>query len=202
MYLVLPWGFWFCCEVFQCFCRDVFGFAVTFLVLLWQLWATIQNRPFTASHSRGTKQPRWRAKVALWQGICTTWMSSCKGPIECVRACTVGKQVMSQKICADAQNCALRYSADEGVVRPSGSILWYYLFVHNCSASYLTKCSEPKEFYLLLHFCVFLVLFRLLAHVRATRTWATHFSHLVTVWESTLRTRVAPMMFVFLLEKE
>ena len=23
------------------------------------------NRPFTASHSRGTKQPRWRAKVAL-----------------------------------------------------------------------------------------------------------------------------------------
>ena len=80
MYLVLPWGFWFCCEVFQCFCRDVFGFAVTFLVLLWQLWATIQNRPFTASHSRGTKQPRWRAKVAQWQGICTTWMSSCKGP--------------------------------------------------------------------------------------------------------------------------
>ena len=85
---------------------------------------------------------------------------------------------MSPKICADAQNCALRYSADEGVVRPRGSILGYYLFVHNCSASYLRKCSEPKEFYLLLHFCVFLVLFRLLAHVRATRTWTTHFSHL------------------------
>ena len=27
-YLVLPWGFWFCREVF-CFCREVFGFAVT-----------------------------------------------------------------------------------------------------------------------------------------------------------------------------
>ena len=25
---VLPWGFWFCREVF-CFCREVFGFAVT-----------------------------------------------------------------------------------------------------------------------------------------------------------------------------
>ena len=37
-------------------------------------------------------------------------MSSCKGPIGCVRAGTVGKQVMSQ-ICADAQNCAVRYSA-------------------------------------------------------------------------------------------
>ena len=133
--------------------------------------------------------------------FCTTWMSSCKGPIGCVRAGTVGKQVMSQ-ICADAQNCAVRHSADEGVVRPRGSILWYYLFVHNCSASYLTKCSDPKEFYLLLHFCVFLVLFRLLARVRATRPWTTHFSHLVTAWEITLRTRIAPMMFVFLLEKE
>ena len=48
-YLVLPWGFWFCREVF-CFCHevfgfrfccDVFGFAVTFSVLPWQLWATI-----------------------------------------------------------------------------------------------------------------------------------------------------------------
>ena len=28
--LVLPWGFWFCREVF-CFCRKVFGFAVRFL---------------------------------------------------------------------------------------------------------------------------------------------------------------------------
>ena len=27
-YLVLPWGFWFFCEVF-CFCCEVFGFAVT-----------------------------------------------------------------------------------------------------------------------------------------------------------------------------
>ena len=100
--LFLPWGIlfllwciWFCREVF-CFWREVFGFAVRyfflccdvfgfavryfvfavrFLVLLWQLWATIQNRPFTASHSRGPKQPRWRAKVALWQDICTTWMS-------------------------------------------------------------------------------------------------------------------------------
>ena len=34
--------FWFCREVF-CSCRDVFGFAVTFLVLPWQLWATIEN---------------------------------------------------------------------------------------------------------------------------------------------------------------
>ena len=95
--LLLLWSIWFCREVF-CFCREVFGFAVRyfvfavrFLVLLWQLWATIQNRPFTASHSRGTKQPRWRAKVALWQDICTTWMSSCKGPIGCVRVCMVNK---------------------------------------------------------------------------------------------------------------
>ena len=34
-FLVLPWGFWFC--------RDVFVFAVRFLVLPWQLWATIGN---------------------------------------------------------------------------------------------------------------------------------------------------------------
>ena len=32
-FLVSPWGFWFRREVF-CFCRDVFG-------LPWQLWATI-----------------------------------------------------------------------------------------------------------------------------------------------------------------
>ena len=45
--LVLPWGFWFCREVF-CFCREVFGFAVRyfvfamrFLILPWQLWATV-----------------------------------------------------------------------------------------------------------------------------------------------------------------
>ena len=31
--LFLPWGFWFC--------RDVFVFAVRFLVFLWQFWATI-----------------------------------------------------------------------------------------------------------------------------------------------------------------
>ena len=31
-YLVLPWGFWFCREVF-CFCCEVFGFAVRFLFL-------------------------------------------------------------------------------------------------------------------------------------------------------------------------
>ena len=140
-------------------------------------------------------------RLLLSSSFVPTWMSSCKGPIGCVRAGTVGKQVMSQ-ICADAQNCAVRYSADEGVVRPRGSMLWYYPFVHNCSVSYLTKCSEPKEFYFSLHFCVFLVLFRLLAHVRGTRTWKAHFSHLVTVREITLRTRIAPMMFVFLLEKE
>ena len=36
-YLVLPWGFWFCREVF-CFCREVFGFAVMFLFLQWGFW--------------------------------------------------------------------------------------------------------------------------------------------------------------------
>ena len=36
-YLVLPWGFWFCREVF-CFCREVFGFAVMFLILPWSFW--------------------------------------------------------------------------------------------------------------------------------------------------------------------
>ena len=33
-------GLLFCPEVF-CFCREVFGFAVRFLVLPWQLWATV-----------------------------------------------------------------------------------------------------------------------------------------------------------------
>ena len=33
-YLVLPWSFWFCRDVF-CFCREVFGFAVMFLFLPW-----------------------------------------------------------------------------------------------------------------------------------------------------------------------
>ena len=49
-FLFLPWGFRFCREVF-CFCREVFGFAVRyfvfamrFLVLPWQLWATIVVR--------------------------------------------------------------------------------------------------------------------------------------------------------------
>ena len=40
-YWILPWGFWFCRWV-CCFCREVFVFAVRFLVLPWQLWATIQ----------------------------------------------------------------------------------------------------------------------------------------------------------------
>ena len=59
--LPLPWSIWFCCEVFGfavryfvfavryfCFCREVFGFAMMyfvfgarFLVLPWQLWATV-----------------------------------------------------------------------------------------------------------------------------------------------------------------
>ena len=33
--MFLPWGFWFCC--------DVFVFAMRFLVLPWQLWATVRN---------------------------------------------------------------------------------------------------------------------------------------------------------------
>ena len=69
------------------------------------------NRPFAANHSRGTKPPCWRVKVALGQNkqrklittshclcvlfvlsqcdfcsparrFCTTWMASCKGPIQ------------------------------------------------------------------------------------------------------------------------
>ena len=167
--LFLPWGFWFCCDS----CGPPYKIGPLQLAI-----HVVQN-----SHAGD-------AKVALWQDICTTWMS------RLVNKWCHQKYAQMRKIAHYV------YSADEGVVRPRGSILWYYLFVHNCSASYLTECSEPKEFYLLLHFCVFLVLFRLLAHVRATRTWTTHFSHLVTVWESTLRTRVAPMMFVFLLEKE
>ena len=35
-------GICFCREVFG-FCCDVFGFAVRFLVLPWQLWATVQT---------------------------------------------------------------------------------------------------------------------------------------------------------------
>ena len=34
--LVLPWGFWFCCEVF-CFCHEVFVFGVRFSVLPWDI---------------------------------------------------------------------------------------------------------------------------------------------------------------------
>ena len=50
--LLLLWSIWFCREVFCfcrevfCFCREVFGFAVRFLVLPWQLWATIKNSTF------------------------------------------------------------------------------------------------------------------------------------------------------------
>ena len=33
--MLLSWGFWFCC--------DVFVFAMRFLVLPWQLWATVRN---------------------------------------------------------------------------------------------------------------------------------------------------------------
>ena len=33
----------------------------------WILCSETLNRPFAASHSRGTKPPRWRAKVALGQ---------------------------------------------------------------------------------------------------------------------------------------
>ena len=68
---------------------------------------SLPNRPFAASHSRGTKLLCWRTKVALgqdkqthnlkWlfslfvlsqcdfcspaQWFCATWMASCKGPI-------------------------------------------------------------------------------------------------------------------------
>ena len=101
--LFFPWGFWFCRAWCFCFCREVFGFVVTVMCTI--------NRPFAASHSRGTKQPRWRTEVALWQDIClffvlsqcdfcsptrrfcTTWMSSCKGPIHRMqiwRVCTGG----------------------------------------------------------------------------------------------------------------
>ena len=174
-FLVLPWGILFLPWGFW-FCCDSCGppYKVGPLQLAIHV---VQN-----SHAGD-------AKVAQ-QDICTTWMS------RLVNKWCHEKYAQMRKIAHYV------YSADEGVVRPRGSILWYYLFVHNCSASYLTKCSEPKEFYLLLHFCVFLVLFRLLAHVRATRTWTTHFSHLVTVREITQRTRLAPIMLVFLLEKE
>ena len=53
-YLVLPWGFWFC--------RDVFGFAVRyfvfvtrFLVLPWQLWATISTNLFVTKSLSGNE---------------------------------------------------------------------------------------------------------------------------------------------------
>ena len=208
--LFLPWGFWFC--------RDVFVFAVRFLVLLWQLWATIQNRPFAASHSRGTKQPRWRAKVALWQDICLLFVFSrcdlCSPavfyPRECLAAKVLlgvyGRVWLANKWCH--RYVRMRKIAQYVIQQTRELFVLTEVcfdiipFVHNCSTSYLTKCSEPKEFYLSLHFCVFLELFRLLARVRA-RPWTTYFSHLLTVQrESTLRTRVAPMMFVFLLEKE
>ena len=177
--LLLLWSIWFCREVF-CFCREVFGFV--FAVR------------------------RWRAKVALWQDICLLFvLSLCDFCSPARWFCITWR--LSRECLADVtdmRRCAKLRSTlfSRRVVRPHGSMLWYYPFVHNCSTSYLTKCSEPKEFYLSRHFCVFLVLFRLLARVRATRPWKTHFSHLVTVRKSTLRTRVAPTMFVFLLEKE
>ena len=83
----------------------------------WILCSETLNRLFAASHSRGTKPPRWRAKVVLGQDkkktcyillngnfslfflsqcdfcspvrrFCTTWMASCKGSIRpCSHQC-------------------------------------------------------------------------------------------------------------------
>ena len=44
VYLVLPWGLWFCREVFG-FVVSYFVFAVRFLVLPWKLWATVPFVP-------------------------------------------------------------------------------------------------------------------------------------------------------------
>ena len=64
-------------------------------------------------------------------------MSSCKGSKGLLGVYGLVRLVNKwcHQICADAQNCALRYSADEGVVRPRGSILWY-LFI----------CSQLQRF--------------------------------------------------------
>ena len=46
------------------------GFANVWTVkqgALWSIYVKMVNRPFAASHSRGTKPPCWRAKVALGQ---------------------------------------------------------------------------------------------------------------------------------------
>ena len=63
----------------------------------WEISGISNNRPFAASHSRGTKPPCWRGKVALGEDkqrklsfdimypFCLscprmTWMANCKGP--------------------------------------------------------------------------------------------------------------------------
>ena len=56
-FLVLPWGFWFC--------RDVFVFAVRFSVLPWQLWATIALCPEGYSAFQVIYQT-WDAVSNVW----------------------------------------------------------------------------------------------------------------------------------------
>ena len=95
-YLVLPWGFWFCREVF-CFCREVFCFAVTVVghhsFVLSVAWSTEKKgkKQFCRAlctdlrdvrtddvivcdaHSQqnwqttGGRYPRWLKKTYFWQ---------------------------------------------------------------------------------------------------------------------------------------
>ena len=145
--------------------------------------------------------PSWR-KAAL---IHTSAYCTSENRAWCQQRCARMRAIfLNEKHWNEGLICMRLMHEREGVVSSSRKypLMSAEPFVHNYSASYLTKCSERKEFYLSLHFCVFLALFRLLAQVRCTRTWKTHFSHQVLVREITLRTRIAPMIFVFLLEKE
>ena len=75
------------------------GSAWSWCLVGWEISGISNNRPFAASHWRGTKPPCWRGKVALGEDkqrklpfeimypFClspcprVTWMANCKGPI-------------------------------------------------------------------------------------------------------------------------
>ena len=74
-FLVLPWGFWFC--------RDVFVFVVRFLVLPWQLWATIVSclpleiLKYCEINQGGgvSKEICGTVRLPIWRHVSHQWLS-------------------------------------------------------------------------------------------------------------------------------
>ena len=81
--LVLPWGFWFCREVF-CFCRAVFGFAVTIVghstrSVLTRCPREVLESSFSASLSRCRHSSRYGGRVQVPKLIMVQFFAPCKG---------------------------------------------------------------------------------------------------------------------------